>query len=257
MFDHFFTYKTELPGGIIGWEHFGLAHLCILLFFVIATIVLVRLYRGANEEIRHRFQVFYAIAMLAMELLKDAICFFTLAVWDPDLFPLHMCGMSIVITFIHVIKPNKWTATLLYSLCMPGAFCALVFSDWTMYPIFSYFNFHSFVIHFFMFSFPILLISSKEIRPRFTDLWRSAIFLLVVIPPIYFINQVLKTNFFFLNLAAPGSPLEPLQVLGMPGYLFGFAGLVMVFWVILYLPWLIKSLLEKRAEKSEKDKTTE
>ncbi len=140
---------------------------------------------------------------------------------------------------------------------MPGAFCALLFSDWTMYPVFSYFSLHSFFIHFFMFSFPVLLIASGEIRPRFTDLWRAVIFLIVVIPPIYFTNRTLGTNFFFLNLAAPGSPLEPLQVLGMPGYLFGFMGLVVVFWVVLYLPWMIKTLLEKRIAAKEREEENE
>jgi uncharacterized membrane protein YwaF len=120
-----------------------------------------------------------------------------------------------------------------------------------VYPVFSYFNLHSFFIHFLMFVFPLLLISAGEMRPRLTDLWRSVIFLVVVLPPIYFLNHALGTNFFFLNLAAPGSPLEPLQALGMPGYLFGFAGLVLVFWLILYLPWMIKSVMEKRAGRRE------
>ncbi|HBT94892.1 MAG TPA: TIGR02206 family membrane protein [Coriobacteriia bacterium] len=247
MFEYFFTYKTELPADVVGWQHYDLAHLCFLIFFAIATIVMVRIYRGCDERLQKRIRIAYVVIMLVMEILKDAVCFFTLEVWDPDLFPLHMCGISIIISAIHVIKPNKWTGTLLYCLCMPGAFMALLFSDWIMYPVLSYFNLHSFFIHFLMFSFPVLLIGSGEIRPRLTDLWRAVIFLVVVIPPIYFINQLLDTNFFFLNLAAPGSPLEPLQVLGMPGYLFGFMGLVVVFWIILYLPWMIKTLLEKRA----------
>lgn len=248
MFEHFFTYQTELSSDVAGWQHFDLTHISFLALFVVATIVLVRLYRSGDLRFRKRIQIAYAVILVVMEIAKDAICTLGLGILDLDLLPLHMCGISVILIAIHAIKPNKWTGTLLYCLAMPGAFMALVFPDWTAYPVLNYFCLHSFFVHFFQISFPILLLGSGEIRPRITDLWRAVIFLLIIVPPIYFINQALGTNFFFLNLAAPGSPLELLQALGMPGYLFGFAALVLVFWLIIYLPWMIKTMLEKRSE---------
>jgi uncharacterized membrane protein YwaF len=84
-------------------------------------------------------------------------------------------------------------------------------------------------------------------RPRFTQLWRCVIYLLVVVPPIYLFNHTFNTNFFFMNEAAPDSPLSFLQSsLGNPGYLVGFAALVAAVWVVMYLPWMLKTLVEKR-----------
>jgi hypothetical protein len=34
--------------------------------------------------------------------------------------------------------------------------------------------------------------------------------------------------------------------LGNPGYLVGFAALVAAVWVVMYLPWMLKTLVEKR-----------
>jgi uncharacterized membrane protein YwaF len=77
------------------------------------------------------------------------------------------------------------------------------------------------------------------------------VFLLIVVPPIYFFNHAYNTNFFFLNEAAADSPLSFLQnLLGNPGYIAGFALLVFAVWTLMYIPWDIKTWREKRASNS-------
>jgi hypothetical integral membrane protein (TIGR02206 family) len=234
-----------MPTGV-SWEHFDGAHLTYLIGFTLATVVLALVYRHAHEARRAKIRIAYACIVIFLELAKQIICLL-FGVYEPGLLPFHLCGMSIIFITVHTFWPNKTTAELLYSLSLPGAIAALLFADWTVYPLVNIFCQQSFFIHFFEFSFPVLLLSAGELRPRFTQLWRCALFLLVVVPPIYFFNHTYDTNFFFLNVAAPGSPLSFLQSsLGNPGYLFGFIALVVALWLVMYLPWILKTLREQR-----------
>jgi hypothetical integral membrane protein (TIGR02206 family) len=246
MWDYLFTYRTKMPEGL-GWEHFDATHLGYLIGFALATVVLAIIYRRVDAVRRAKIRAVYAWGAVLLEVAKQITCL-VLGVYEPGLLPFHLCGMSIVFIAVHTIKPNRTTAELLYSLSLPGAIAALLFADWTMYPLANVFCQQSFFIHFLEFSFPVLLLSSGELRPRFTQLWRCVIYLLIVVPPVYFFNYAYDTNFFFLNVAAPGSPLSILQsTLGNPGYLFGFAGLVAAVWLVMYAPWMLKTLREKRA----------
>jgi hypothetical integral membrane protein (TIGR02206 family) len=244
MWDYILTYRTELPAGL-GWEHFGVVRLSYLIGFALATVAMVIFYRRTNDARRRKIRIAYACIVVTLEVIKQIIRLVT-GVYEPGLIPLHLCGMSIVFIAIHTFFPNRTTAELLYSLSLPGAVAALLFSDWNMYPLANFFCQQSFFIHFFEFSYPILLMSSGELRPRFTQLWRCVLYLLIVVPLVYFFNHAMNTNFFFLNEAAPGSPLSFLQsTLGNPGYVFGFVGLVFVVWLVMYLPWIMKTWWEK------------
>jgi hypothetical integral membrane protein (TIGR02206 family) len=244
MWDWVLTYRTEIPEGL-GWERFGAFHLVYLVGFAVAAVFMMRLYRRASARTRARIRASYAIIVVLLEVIKQILCL-AQGVYEPGLVPLHLCGMTIVFIVIHTLRPNKTTAELLYSLSLPGAIAALLFSDWTMYPPLNFFCQQSFFIHFFEFSYPLLLISGGDLRPRFTQLWRCVVYLLLVVPLVYFFNHAFNTNFFFVNEASPGSPLAPLQAwLGNPGYLVGFTGLLFAVWFVMYLPWIIKTWREK------------
>jgi hypothetical integral membrane protein (TIGR02206 family) len=247
MFDHVFTYRTEIPEGL-GWQHFGPVHLTYLIGFAIATVVMVSVYRQADLDRRRKISLAYVCIVVIMEAIKQLLCLFT-GVYEPGLVPLHLCGMSIFIMAIHHFKPNKWTAALLYALSLRGALAALLFGDWTMYPVLNFYCQQSFFIHFFEFSYPVLLLAAGDLHPRLGDLWRPALYCLAVVPPVYIFNKAFGTNFFFINDAAPGSPLSFLEdLLGNPGYLIGFAGLVAIVWVLMYLPWTISDARKKHRD---------
>ena len=245
MFDHFLTYRTEIPNGL-GWEHYGPVHLTYLIGFALACVILALVYRRGSKLRRRRIQITYAVIVVALEVVKQILCLVT-GVYEPGLVPLHLCGMTIFIIVIHTARANRWTAEILYSLCLPGAIAALLFSDWNMYPIANFYCQQSFFIHFFEFSYPVLLLASGELRPRLTQIWRPALYLAIFTPPVYFFNKAFDTNFFFINTAAANSPLSFLQnLMGNPGYLFGYVGLVLVVWLLLYLPWAISDQVKKR-----------
>jgi uncharacterized membrane protein YwaF len=66
------------------------------------------------------------------------------------------------------------------------------------------------------------------------------VFLAVIVPPIYFLNKWLGTNFFFVNAGSKGSPLDILiDIMGNPGFLAGYALALILLWGIIYLPFII------------------
>ncbi|MDR2655282.1 MAG: TIGR02206 family membrane protein [Oscillospiraceae bacterium] len=222
-----------------GFSLFGPAHLIWLACIAAFCVVYSLLYKKADEKKREIMRKALAIACVLLEGARHILAL-SVGQDDVSMIPLHLCGMSIFINFWYAFWPNKTAGEILYSLCLPGALAALLFSDWTVYPLWNYQSIQSFVIHAFHFTFPVMLLVSGQIRPSVKNLWRPVLFLLIVCPPIYFLNRLWGTNFFFLSWASPGSPLEPLQnLLGNPGYLFGFAGLLLVIWLVLYLPFII------------------
>jgi uncharacterized membrane protein YwaF len=109
-----------------------------------------------------------------------------------------------------------------------------------MYPPLNYQCIQSFVIHGFHIAFPAMLIYAGDLKPSIRSIWRPALFLVIIVPPIYFLNKAIGTNFFFVNAGSEGSPLEILiDIMGNPGFLVGFAGLLLVVWFIIYLPFII------------------
>jgi hypothetical integral membrane protein (TIGR02206 family) len=232
---HFFTYRTDIPEGL-GFAHFSAKHLLFLAGIIAFIVVITIIYKRLGEAGRRRTRIALATAIVLMEVIKQIICAVT-GFYEWGMLPLHLCGMSIFVIAIHTVKKTRFTSEFLYSLSIPGAVMALVFADWNMYPLWNMYCLQSFLIHMCELAFPVMLLAAGDIRPRAKNLWMPAIYLAVVVPPIFFLNKRLDTNFLFLNDPAPGSPLSFLETfLGNPGYVFGTIGILIIVWLIMYAP---------------------
>ncbi|MDR3072202.1 MAG: TIGR02206 family membrane protein [Clostridiales Family XIII bacterium] len=270
----FFVSREDIPDGV-GFEHYDATHLTFLagiLLFIIAFAILYRrvgrvrsdrgtdsiasespvamvespvaaneapkqfAYLNAQNATQQKLRYLIAGLIVGMEIAKHLLCAFT-GVYTWQILPLHLCGMSIFMIAIHTVHPTRFTAEFLYCLSIPGAISALLFADWTMYPVWNFFCLQSFLIHMLEITYPVMLLASGQMRPKLRNLWMPAIYIAIIAPIIYHLNHLLDTNFFFINEAAPGSPLSFLQsFLGSPGYVFGAAGLLVLIWLILYAP---------------------
>jgi len=238
----FFTYRDDMPDGH-GFAHFSAKHLLFLAGIVLFIILFTLLYRNAGKRTRKRLRAIIASCIVLMEVAKQLLVTFTVGdhiYYHWELLPLHLCGISIIMVAIHTVKQNRFTGEYLYSLSIPGAAMALIFADWTMYPLLNFYCLQSFLIHMLELTYPIMLLAAGELRPAVKNLWMPSLFLLVTVPLIYRLNHILDTNFFFMNEAAPDSPLSFLQTyLGSPGYIFGAIGILAILWFILYTPLVI------------------
>jgi len=241
-----FLEDVSMPGD--GFALMGGAHLAMLGLMAVLIAALCVFYKRLAPDKRRTMIRAIAIAMLTLETAKQlSLPIIHKQYWVEQL-PLHLCGLSIAIEFIHAFFPGKTSGEILYSLGLPGAVAALMFSNWSMYPLANFYCLQSFFIHALHVAFPLMLLIAGELKPQAKQLWRVALFLAFAAIPIYYINTQLSTNFFFINAGSEGSPLEIfINWLGAPWFLLPYAGLVAFIWLLMYTPWVLKNMKTKKA----------
>ena len=236
----FFAYLEDIRAPGDGFALFGPTHLIILTVLAVFIACMCAAYIRLEPRKRRVMLMVTALIVFALELAKQLTFPLIQGHYWVYQLPLHLCGLNIFLELIYAFFPNKTTGEILYALGLPGAVAALLFANWSMYPILNFYCLQSFIIHAFLIAFILMPLVSGELRPQAKNLWRVAAFLLVVVPLIYQINKRLGTNFFFVNAGSEGSPLEFfVNVFGNPGFLVPYAGLIIVAWFFMYLPWVL------------------
>ena len=233
---YFFTYELDLPDSVEGFSYYGTYHMCWLIALVVLCVVLCPVYRRMSARGQKRMGIVLCTIPLVIEVLSDSVLLYN-GCFEIQHLPLHLCGLTMFVSFYHALTQHDWAGQVLFCLGLPGALCALLFPDWNRCPPLHYETLHGFINHTLLVLYPVLQLAAGRIRPDVRRIWKPVLFLLCTALPLYFLNKVWGTNFMFLNWASAGSPLEPLEdLLGNPGYLIGFAGLLVLVWTALYLP---------------------
>lgn len=203
----------------------------ISLFFIISLYY----YHDFPHKQQQLFQKTIFWLLLFLELAKQLYLVSTnqYSYWSP---PLHLCGLGILIIGWHAYFPSRTSATLLFTLTLPGAAIALIFPGWTTDAVGSFLHIHSFVFHTLLIVFVLVLLRERQLQTDFKDCWRAVVFLVLTVPIIYAYNAAFNTNFMFLNRSVKGTPLQWLyDSFGSSGYLVSLAAVIFSIWVVLYL----------------------
>lgn len=240
----FFAYLEDVAAPGDGFALLGRTHLLVLAGLGLVIALLCFVYTQLIYIERPAMIKAIAVTSLVMEIIKQATFPFLHGGYRYTQLPLHLCGISIFMQLVYAwysdTGAGKTAGEILYSLCLPGGVAALVFANWSMYPLTNYYCLHSFIIHTLQIAFPLMLVLTGELVPHVGNLWRPALFLLIIVPPIYFLNTKLNTNFFFVNAGSPGSPLEALiRVFGTPWFIFPYIALLLLVWACMYAPWVM------------------
>jgi hypothetical integral membrane protein (TIGR02206 family) len=241
MFKYFFTYADYLPHDA-GFKMFGTGHIVWLILTICAAVLLSLKYRSLQENGRKKLGLVVCWIIFISEIGKDVYLLLIIGVFNlEEVLPLHLCGMAIYISLINAYRPGKITQEMLYSLCMPGALAALIFPSWTFYPMISIVSMQNFIQHALLLIYPVMLLSGGDIKPNHRNLPKCFLFLVIVSAPIYVFNKIFDTDFLFINYPAKGSPLVLFEKwFGNPGYILGILMLIIIIWMILYLPIMLK-----------------
>ena len=152
--------------------------------------------------------------------------------------PLELCSFAIFAIFYHAYTDNVLIGEMLYNLFLPGAIAALLFCNWTHRPVYEFLSLFSFIFHFALVTYAVMVVYAGIVKPHIKRIISSILFLTVSVPTIFQLNKMWDTNFMFLNVPSPGSPLELLeQIFGNPGYIFGLVCILITLWIVMYLPW--------------------
>ena len=237
--------RKELLPDYVGFTHFSPVHLFITAVFILIIIAAMLYYKRLDEKSRRKFLYVMAVLLIADELFKH-ICSAATGQWIWEYLPLHLCSINIFMCVFNAFKRDSLSAEILYATCVPGASLALLMPTWTNLPFWNFMSIHSNSVHLLLAMYPLLLIAGG-FRPDFRRLPKVFLVLVFECVPIFFINKVLDTNFFFLNGTENNPLLEFLAVIfGEKLYFLGLPILLVIVWAAMYLPWYI---VEKKKAK--------
>lgn len=230
-----------------GFSLYSLPHITILVIVILACIFGAFLYRKVSEKIRNAIGLGTGIILVLMDLVHYAV-YDLMGILGVQSIPLHLCAIALYMCLLHSIFRADWMGQVLYDLCLPGVWCALLFPDWTGFPLLSYPSLHSFITHGLVSLYIIMQLASRRICPRLAAIWKPVLFLCVTVTAAAIANRLLGTNFMFISLPAPGSPLEWLAVLAESShafYLILFAVLALIVMTAMYLPFIRRGKCQK------------
>lgn len=233
----FFSAEEDLSGAQ-GFEWFGAEHLTVLAGCALLTAALCLVCRFAGVRARTRMRVAIGTAILLCEAARIVyrVATGTMSVY---FLPLHLCGLAVFFCFFHSLRPSETVGNLIYGTFMPGALCALLMPDWTLYPIWCFRSLLSFFVHALIIAYPLALVCGGDLRPNVRRLPGCFAILLCCAVPVYAFDRVFSANYMYLLQPLDGTPLSLFaSLLGNPGYLLGYLPMLAVVWLALYLPFM-------------------
>ncbi len=224
----FFTYEDNLPAGV-GYDLYSPAHISAItvsLLLIVLTAVMFAVSNEVRKQKIRRLTAVIPVILIIMRLIYVFVCGAAI-VYE---LPLHLCSMTGIFCLIYEfsLKDHPFIRSVLgqalYALCLPGAFMAILFPNGTIYPIIHCISIESYLFHALIIAYICLRLIDKGIVPGVKEAYKSILFLLVIVPPVYLFNVLFNTNFMFVIWPSLGSPLYGFYEMGgYAGYRIGYA----------------------------------
>ena len=134
---YFWKEQDDIPAGM-GYPLFGIIHLLSTGITLLLIFCGIKLFLKLEPGKRRRVLKAIPVLMLFMEIFKD--CFLIrVHRFGLGFLPLHICSIGIFIFLVREYFPSRsvkeFCGELAYVLIMPASFAALLFPDWTVYPV--------------------------------------------------------------------------------------------------------------------------
>ena len=220
---------------------FSLTHLFWLTAALVLTVLIFKYYSRLNHNTRRKILITVTALLLIDELFKDIPCLLTNQ-FEWDHLPFHLCSVNIFTALFNTIKPNRVTKTILTTICVPAALCALVMPTWTCLPMFNFMHIHSFTVHILLFIYPMFILA-EGFRPEYRDFPYVAVYIVTLTVLDKFINRLLDTNFLFLEFNENNPALILLE--NLTGSFYNLGIVVFLFLFSLLMITIFKMIPEK------------
>lgn len=248
MFSYFFAYQTELPSGC-GFLLFDKTHLIFLTISALSVLSLCIIFHYQTTSHKNLLLNGIVLAALALTAAQDFILTITHHM-DIGMLPLHLCDLAVFCYLLHRISKLPILGYAAVCVFLPGALSALLFPDWTMYPLLNYMNLHGFLYHTLIIAYPILLLSDGSIRPRLRYFPETAALLLCLAVPVYLFDRRFQCNYMFLLYPPKESPLTFFSRfcsgnLGTEGYTIAYMSAVALLLSLIFLGFEIMWRIRK------------
>ncbi len=184
--------------GDIGFAWYSVPHLIYLALLLLFILLFTAGYRRGGEKRRDDMRKLLALFLLFFEIFKQ--CIDSLHGLPPGVYlPFELCSLAeYVILFDAVWPENRITKQLIALAFLPSAFMALLMPSANIYPPFSFFAIHQFVMHGGIVAYIIARYAAGEIFPRYYGIWLSLFFVDLAVIPVYCVNIHYAKNYMFL-----------------------------------------------------------
>ena len=235
--DSFWQEERDVPPGS-GFDLFGIEHILVIIIitlFIATTVIWFKKCKAGERLILIRV---IAVTLPVLEVWK-IIMLIASDRMDIGHLPIHLCSMSIyiypVVTFLPEGRVRKTLTEISVITLLPAAISAIVFPDWTMYPILNFYCLHAFVWHSLQVVFPILCIMNRWCIPRIKNLWKNTVFLVICGSLVGLFDWKMSCNYWFLKSPVDGTPLEWLyDTFGSKWYIVSLLGIATIVNIIMY-----------------------
>lgn len=232
----------------MGFSRYSPGHIIVLVIIALACIFGALVFRRFSEKGKQRISLVLGIVITAMDLIHYLL-YRRAGILGIESLPLHLCALAVYVCLIHSIFTPDWAGQVLYSLSLPGVWCALIFPDWIGFPILSYPSLHSFIMHGLISAYIIMQVAGGRIVPRLSRIWKCVLFLCVTAPVAAAANHFLGTNFMFMSIPVPGSPLQFAYELAKGNsilYVAFLSLIALILMLLMYLPFELFRKLRSR-----------
>lgn len=224
-------------GETFPFEFYSASHWWALIL-IAAACVLTLGFRRRLAEPRTANIVRHALA--AILLLFDIalhVWYFTAGRWDPAVtLPLQLCSLTLILSFLMLWTKSCRLFEFNYFAGIGGALQALLTPAAILsgFPHFTFFYF--FVAHGGIIVASLFMIAAYGYRPRRSAIWRTLLYLNLVLIPVGLINAITGGNYMFIAR----KPADPslLDLLGpWPWYVLSMEAAALFIFILLYLPF--------------------
>lgn len=232
VFDH-----ADFP-----FQLFSAAHL-IPLGLLLTVAIVIYLFRERLKDARLNKRVRYsAAAVLLVQEVSYHVWVLCYSDWSLAFsLPLHLCGLSALLSAVMLIRRSYRIFEVVYFWGVAGASQALLTPDIGVFSFPHYLYYKFFLSHELIILAVLFMVFVEGYRP-----WFKSIGKVLVVTNIYALfigcfNYFTGGNYLYLAHKPEGASL--LDYLGpWPWYILSLELMLLVFCVVCYIPYLIKSL---------------
>ncbi|MBM6616353.1 TIGR02206 family membrane protein [Bacillus suaedaesalsae] len=235
--------------GMQGFQMFNLEHNVTLAVFFLTCLVMV-LFRRKLINYKPILKWFIFISLVACEISMHVWLVLTHQ-WDIGDLPLHLCSLSTFIALYLLVNKKEKAFNLLYFIGIIPPILSMITPDMVYH--FPHFRFIKYFLHHSVIPIAVLyFILFEGYRVPRKAIINSFVIVNIIAVPIFTLNYLLGTNFFYL-----ANPTETETLLNFFGsgimYYINLEIVALVVFAITYIPMAI---VQKRENKKNSKETT-
>ena len=225
---------------IFGPVHFAWLAVCGVLLFVFLRVY-GRMAPGIGTD---RFIRVFSAATLALHLIQSLWRIYE-GSFGLDTLPIHICAIASYLCYVYRWFPSKAVGEILFFPCLPGAFAAILFPNWTYYPPLSVITVTGFLSHLAIGLTVLMRIGDGTLQPSLRRAYVPLAFMALYAAAVVPFNRHFHMNYGFLAEPSPGSPLVFVESLFGSGIRY-FTGYLLFALALLLLCYGLCSLWQKK-----------